>query len=67
MEKEQIIITKDMLIGDIIRLKPRSLGVLMNFGLGCVGCPASQMENLEQASMVHGIDLDYLLEALNKC
>ncbi|MGF0040113.1 DUF1858 domain-containing protein [Peptoniphilaceae bacterium SGI.131] len=66
MEKEQLLITPDMLIGDIIRLKPRSLGVLMNFGLGCVGCPASQMESLEQAAAVHGLDLDYLVEALNR-
>ncbi|MDO4779105.1 MAG: DUF1858 domain-containing protein [Tissierellia bacterium] len=66
MEKEKLLITPDMLIGDIIRLKPRTLGVLMNFGLGCVGCPASQMESLEQAAAVHGLDLDFLVEALNK-
>ena len=58
-------ITKDMLIGEIIRNKPESVDILMRFGLGCVGCPASQMESLEEAAMVHGIELEQLLKALN--
>ncbi|MGO1470214.1 MAG: DUF1858 domain-containing protein [Tissierella sp.] len=59
-------ITKDMLIGELIRKKPEAVEVLMQFGMGCVGCPASQMESLEEAAMVHGLKLDDLLEALNK-
>lgn len=59
-------ITKDMLIGDLIRQKPDAIGVLMSFGMGCVGCPSSQMESLEEAAMVHGLDLDNLLNELNK-
>lgn len=58
-------ITKDMLIGEILRVKPEAARILMSFGMGCVGCPSSQMETLEQASMVHGINLDELVEALN--
>jgi len=58
-------ITKDMLIGEIIRNKPESIDTLLRFGLGCVGCPASQMESLEEAAMVHGIELNELLKALN--
>ena len=58
-------ITKDMLIGEIIRKKPESIEILMRFGMGCVGCPSSQMESLEEAAMVHGLDLDTLMDALN--
>lgn len=58
-------ITKDTLIGEIIRNKPEAVDVLMRFGLGCLGCPASQMESLEEAAMVHGIDVSELLQALN--
>ncbi|MFS8541122.1 MAG: DUF1858 domain-containing protein [Tissierellales bacterium] len=57
-------ITKDTLIGEIVRNKPEAIDTLLRFGLGCIGCPASQMESLEEAAMVHGIDLDELLEAL---
>lgn len=59
-------ITKDMLIGDLVREKPEKVMTLMQFGMGCVGCPASQMESLEEAAMVHGMDLDLLLSALNE-
>ncbi|NMB06860.1 MAG: DUF1858 domain-containing protein [Tissierellia bacterium] len=58
-------ITKDMLVGEVIRTKPESIDILLRFGLGCVGCPASQMETLEEAAMVHGIELEQLLKALN--
>jgi hybrid cluster-associated redox disulfide protein len=59
-------ITKDMTIGEIVRSYPDKIDVLMDFGMGCVGCPASQAETLEQAAMVHGLDLNDLLDALNK-
>lgn len=58
--------TKDMLIGDVVRQNPETIGILMSFGMGCVGCPSSQMESLEEAAMVHGLDLEYLMEALNE-
>ncbi|KNF09807.1 hybrid cluster protein-associated redox disulfide protein [Gottschalkia purinilytica] len=59
-------ITKDMLIGEILRAKPNAAEILMQFGMGCIGCPSSQMESLEQAAAVHGLDVDSILEALNK-
>lgn len=59
-------ISKDMLIGEIIRKKPEAIEILMRFGMGCVGCPSSQMESLEEAAMVHGLDLDRLMTEINK-
>ncbi|SHH14403.1 DUF1858 domain-containing protein [Tepidibacter thalassicus] len=59
-------ITKDMLIGDVLRVRPDAVAILMSFGMGCVGCPSAQMESLEQAAVVHGINLDELLNKLNE-
>lgn len=59
-------ITKDTLIGELLRVHPEKAQILMGFGMGCVGCPSAQMESLEEAAMVHGMDLTALLEALNK-
>lgn len=59
-------VKKDMLIGELIRKKPEAIEILMQFGMGCVGCPSSQMESLEEAAMVHGLNLDSLMTALNK-
>jgi hybrid cluster-associated redox disulfide protein len=61
-----MVINKDTLVGDIIKEKPEAIEILVNFGMGCVGCPSAQMESLEQAASIHGLDLDELLAALNK-
>lgn len=59
-------VTKDMTIGQVIRTNPQAAQILMSFGMGCIGCPSSQAETLEEASMVHGISIDKLLDALNQ-
>lgn len=59
-------ITKDMLIGDILKEQPNAAAILMSFGMGCIGCPSSQMESLEQAAAVHGMDVEALVKALNE-
>lgn len=58
-------ITKDMTIGEVVRQYPESVAVLMGFGMGCVGCPSAQAETIEEAAMVHGLDLEKLMTALN--
>ncbi|ACD24340.1 DUF1858 domain-containing protein [Clostridium botulinum] len=59
-------ITKDMTIGEVVKNDSSKAEVLMSFGMGCVGCPSAQAETIEEAAMVHGINLDELIEALNK-
>lgn len=59
-------ITKDMTIGEIIKLNASKADILMNFGMGCVGCPSAQMETIEDAADIHALNLEELLEALNK-
>ena len=58
-------ITKDMGIVEIVQTYPETVEVLMNAGMGCLGCAASHFENIEQGAMAHGIDIDALIEALN--
>ena len=55
----------DMLIADILRKYPEAAYVLMNCGMGCISCPASQMESLSEACMVHGIDADEVIKYVN--
>lgn len=58
-------ITKNMMVGEVIRENPKTVEVLMEMGLSCVGCPGSQMETLEEAAMVHGLSIDEMLKKLN--
>lgn len=59
-------ITKDTTIGEIVREDITKADILMEFGMGCVGCPSAQAETIEEAALVHGINLEDLLAALNK-
>ena len=63
---ENVKITKDMLIGDILRAYPQSMYALMECGMGCIGCPASQGESVADAAMVHGLDGDDIVRYLNE-
>ena len=58
-------ITKDMTIGEILHINSNLAGVLMAGGMHCVGCPSSQGETLEEAAMVHGMDVDVLVQQIN--
>ena len=58
-------ITKDMIIKDIINVNMGCIPILLNEGMHCVGCPASQGETLEEACIVHGLDADVLAKKLN--
>lgn len=58
-------ITHDMLIAAILAKHPDAQFLLMNCGMGCVGCPSSQMESLTEACMVHGLDADEVVRYLN--
>ncbi|MBP3197916.1 MAG: DUF1858 domain-containing protein [Butyrivibrio sp.] len=59
------IISADMLVGDIITKHPMAAQFLMECGMGCIYCPASQMESLSEACAVHGIDGEEITDALN--
>lgn len=55
-----------MTISEVIRKYPRSAMVFIEYGFHCVGCPASQSETVEEGAQLHRINLQTLLEALNK-
>lgn len=59
-------INKDMLIGQILEIDSSLAEILMDAGMHCVSCPASSLETLEEACMVHGIDVNEIIEVLNE-
>ena len=54
-----------MLIGQLLQIDPNIAAILMRAGMHCIGCPSSQMESLEEAAMVHGLDVDVLVNQIN--
>ena len=59
------VITKDMTIGELLQINEGLAPVLVAGGMHCIGCPSSQMETVEEAAMVHGIDPDALVKEIN--
>lgn len=58
-------ITKDTIIGDILDVAPQTAPIFLSIGMHCLGCPSSRGETVEEACMVHGVDADEFLDALN--
>lgn len=59
-------VTKDMTIAAIINVDQGIIPILINAGMHCIGCPSAQGETLEEATMVHGMDTNNLLTAINE-
>ena len=59
-------INKDMRIGELLQVDEIITPILIREGMHCLGCPASQMETLEEACMVHGLDCDTLVSTFNE-
>ena len=58
--------SKETKIGEILEQAPEKAEILLSAGMHCLGCPASQSETLEEACMVHGIDVEEIVKELNK-
>lgn len=58
-------VTKDTMIGDLLQIDQNVAPLLLNIGMHCLGCPSSQMETIEEAAMVHGLDPYDLVVEIN--
>ena len=59
-------VTKDTLIGDILDHDSTTAEYFLNMGMHCLGCPSARGESLEQACVVHGVDVEELVAQLNE-
>lgn len=59
-------ITKNSIIGDVLDKHPETAELFFSIGMHCLGCPASRGETIKEACMVHGADVDALVNSLNE-
>ncbi|MBP1568241.1 MAG: DUF1858 domain-containing protein [Oscillospiraceae bacterium] len=60
-------VTKNTMIGELLNINAEAVApVLMGIGMHCLGCPSSQMETIEEAAAVHGLNADELVNMLNE-
>ncbi len=58
-------VTKDTIIADILKMDRGTVPILLNIGMHCLGCPSSSGESLEDACVVHGVDVNKVVKELN--
>ncbi len=61
-ETQSVVITKDMLIADIVQHFPDAADVMQAHGLHCLGCDVNLYESLEQGAKGHGFSDDKISE-----
>jgi hybrid cluster-associated redox disulfide protein len=59
-------VSKTTMIGDLLGIDAGVAPILLSIGMHCLGCPSSQMETIEEAAMVHGVDADELVAKINE-
>ena len=59
-------ITRDMTIEDIMRRYPQTVDVFKRFGLDCNECQIAAYEAVEHGAGVHKVNIDELLDELNR-
>ena len=58
-------VTKDMTIIQVLQMDTGVVPIFLNAGLHCIGCPGAQRESLQDAGIVHGINVDELVDNIN--
>ena len=59
-------VTKQTMIGELLNINENVAPILLGIGTHCLGCPSSQMESIEDAAAVHGVDADALVDTINE-
>ena len=59
-------ITKEILIGDLVKKYPDVAPIVMSYGLHCVGCHVASWETLEQGCQGHGMPEEMITELIDE-
>ena len=57
--------TLDMKLKDIMAANPKTVELMQEMGLNCLGCPFSVNETLQNAAQMHNLDAEELLKKIN--
>ena len=67
MSSEKKLVTKDSVIGEVIRENPGARDIIQKyFGGGCFTCPGINMESIAFGSMMHNLDPDKIVSEINR-
>ena len=58
-------VTKQSTIGEILDADIDTAKFFLEMGMHCLGCPSARGESIEQACMVHDVDVDQFVQDIN--
>ena len=59
-----MVVTKESIIGEVLDHDIETATFFFEIGMHCLGCPSAQGETLEEAAMVHGMNIDDLMSKI---
>jgi hybrid cluster-associated redox disulfide protein len=59
-------ITKDMIIADVLKVDVELAPFFFAIGMHCLGCPSASGETIEEACRVHNTDCGELVAKMNE-
>lgn len=60
-------ITKDTVIGDVLKQKPEATKIIEKyFGNGCFTCPGIKVESIAFGAMMHNVDPEKIVKEINE-
>jgi len=59
-------ITREMIISEVVSRHPETAEIFSRYGMGCLRCMGVSEETVEAGARRHEIDVEQLIEALNK-
>ena len=67
MEATRKKVTKDTVIGEVVRESPAGRKVIEKyFGNGCFTCPGINMESISFGAMMHNVDPEKIVKEINE-
>ena len=60
-----MLVTKETIIGDVLKEDVTTAKFFLEIGMHCLGCPSATGVSIEMACAVHGVDADELVDKLN--
>lgn len=69
LDQTQVLVRKDMNLGEVVFKYPQVAEVLIDYGLHCVGCFANAFDTIEMGAKLHGMtdeEIDEMVARVNE-
>ncbi|MEM4630008.1 MAG: iron-sulfur cluster assembly accessory protein [Candidatus Diapherotrites archaeon] len=66
VKTKEVVITKDMTIGEVVARYPETAEIMLGYGLHCIGCHVNPYESIEAGALGHGMDKETITQMIKE-